>query len=173
MAITTNLTLPDLPATQQFASNLASHIKGGDLILLDGVVGAGKTTLARGLIQALLGQDQEVPSPTFTLVQTYQLPSSSGQLPPPTSQLPAPTGLRLLHYDLYRLTDPEELVELGWDEVGADDTIALVEWPNRLGTMPPGNVLHLQIASREIIAERQLELHAYGDWGNRIGLLSM
>ena len=166
MAITTNLTLPDLLATQQFASQLASQIKGGDLILLDGVVGAGKTTLARGLIQALLGQDQEVPSPTFTLVQTYQLP-------PPTGQLPAPTGLRLLHYDLYRLTDPEELVELGWDEVGADDTIALVEWPNRLGTMPPGNVLHLQIASREIIAERQLELHAYGDWGNRIGLLSM
>ena len=163
MTASTTLTLADLPATSRFARQLAPQLRGGDLVLLDGVVGAGKTTLARALIQALLGPAQEVPSPTFTLVQDYALPPFPGQ----------PQGARLLHYDLYRLVDPEELEELAWADVGRADTVALVEWPNRLGAMPPGNVLHLQIALCEINEDRELELHAYGDWVNRIGLLSL
>ncbi len=154
-----SLILPDLPATARLAQALAAAVKPGDIILLDGVVGAGKTTLARALIQALTTADQVVPSPTFTLVQEYELPP--------------PVSARLLHYDLYRLTDPEELLELGWDEVGSDEVIALIEWPNRLGAMPPGDVLHLQMAAQENSAIRELTLHAYGDWVTRIGLLSV
>ena len=88
----------------------------------------------------------------LALVQTYQ----TGE------------GHDLLHYDLYRLEEPEELIELGWDEVGSDRTIALIEWPNRIGEMPVGNVLHLQIDTGENNLERQLYLHGYGDWGNRM-----
>lgn len=135
-----------------FGTALAESLQPGDIILLDGPVGAGKTTLARALIRALTHADQDVPSPTFTLVQTYQ----TGE------------GHDLLHYDLYRLEEPEELVELGWDEVGSDRTIALIEWPNRIGEMPVGNVLHLQIDTGENNLERQLYLHGYGDWGNRM-----
>ena len=158
-----SLTLPDLAATARLAAALAAAVKPGDIVLLDGVVGVGKTTLARALIQALTTADQVVPSPTFTLVQEYELP-------PPLS---GSADARLLHYDLYRLTDPEELLELGWEEVGSDAVIALIEWPNRLGAMPPGDVLHLQIEAQENSARRELTLHAYGDWGTRIGLLSV
>ena len=152
------LTLPDLAATAQLAASVAAHLRGGDIVLLDGVVGAGKTTFARDLIQALTSADHVVPSPTFTLVQEYELPP--------------PLAARLLHYDLYRLVDPDELLELGWDDVGQDGVVALIEWPNRLGAMPAGNVLHLQIAADENSHKRRVELHAYGDWATRIGLLS-
>ena len=146
------MSLPGETATMSFGTALAESLQPGDIILLDGPVGAGKTTLARALIRALTHPEQDGPSPTFTLVQTYQ----TGE------------GHDLLHYDLYRLEEPEELIELGWDEVGSDRTIALIEWPNRIGEMPVGNVLHLQIDTGENNLERQLYLHGYGDWGNRM-----
>lgn len=102
--------------TQTFAQRLAGVLKAGSLIALSGDLGAGKSTLARAFIRARLEDDMaEVPSPTFTLVQTYEVTD----------------GPEIWHADLYRLTDPEEAYELGLDEA-RDEAICLVEWPDRM-----------------------------------------
>ena len=112
--ISSPLTLPDPQATENFGIRLAACVRAGDVIALDGPIGAGKTSLARGLLRGL-GHAGEVPSPTFTLVQTYD---------PPDIRLP------VWHVDLYRLEDPGEIDELGLDESeGAG--LLLVEWPER------------------------------------------
>ena len=110
----TVLNLPDPGATEAFGLRLAACVRPGDLIALDGPIGAGKTSLARGLLRGL-GHEGEVPSPTFTLVQTYE---------PPDLRLP------VWHVDLYRVEDPGEIEELGLEEAqGAG--LLLVEWPDR------------------------------------------
>jgi tRNA threonylcarbamoyl adenosine modification protein YjeE len=119
------LTLDGAPATEALAARLASRLEAGDCLLLDGPVGAGKTTFARALVgarRAAAGlRPEEVPSPTFTLVQTY-----------------ATDGPEIWHADLYRLGDPEEIAELGLEDAFAE-AICLVEWPDRLGAAaPPG-----------------------------------
>ena len=110
----------DEALTAGLARALAAVLRPADMLLLDGPVGAGKTHFARALIRARQGdRPEDVPSPTFTLVQTY---ADAG-------------GIEIWHADLYRLTDPSELVELGLD--GAQETaITLVEWPDRLGASP-------------------------------------
>jgi N-acetylmuramate 1-kinase len=108
------LALPDLDATERLASFLAHDLQPGDLVTLSGGLGAGKTTLARAVIRALADDpDLDVPSPTFTLVQTYD-----------TAVGP------VVHADFYRLAGPGELRELGWEEI-AEPSIVLVEWPER------------------------------------------
>lgn len=110
------LRLPSAAATVRLGEALAARIAIGDLILLHGDLGAGKTTLARALVQAHLarhGLAEDVPSPTFTLVQTYESPA-----------------LLIAHVDLYRIDDPSELRELGLAEV-LDEGILIVEWPER------------------------------------------
>ena len=112
----------DETLTAGLARALAPLLRPGDTLLLDGPVGAGKTHFARALIRARQGDAAEdVPSPTFTLVQTYE----------------DAAGAELWHADLYRLTDPSELVELGLDEAMAQ-AITLIEWPDRMGAAPPG-----------------------------------
>lgn len=108
--------LPDETATEQFAATLAQGILPGDLLALSGDLGAGKSTFARAFIRAACGSaDVEVPSPTFTLVQTYT----------------AADGTEIFHSDLYRLKGPEDIDDLGLeDERGA--SILLVEWPDRM-----------------------------------------
>ena len=100
--------------TRALGAWLATHLKRGDVIALHGDLAAGKTTLVRGLIQALLGPDEEVPSPTYTLVQMYEAPD-----------------FPVWHFDLYRLENPAGVHELGWDETR--DGVALIEWPERAG----------------------------------------
>ena len=115
------LTLPDEEATRRFAADVAAALEPGDLVTLSGDLGAGKTTFARALIRALAGDDNiDVPSPTFTLVQLYELPRFS-----------------LVHADLYRISSATELAELGFDDM-PDGAVILMEWPDRAaGFLPP------------------------------------
>jgi tRNA threonylcarbamoyl adenosine modification protein YjeE len=114
------LTLPDEKATERFAADIAASLEPGDLVTLSGDLGAGKTTFARALIRTLAGDDSiEVPSPTFTLVQIYELPRFT-----------------LVHADLYRVTNAAELAELGFDDL-PDGAVVLMEWPDRAaGSLP-------------------------------------
>lgn len=128
----------DLAATLDLAARMAILLEAGDVLLLEGPLGAGKTEFARGLIRHLCGADEAVPSPSFTLVQTYQPPS----------------GPLIWHFDLYRLSGPDEVMELGWDE--ARTGIALVEWPQRLGGMTPARSLHLSLLPIPGAADRRL-----------------
>ncbi|MCB1358004.1 MAG: tRNA (adenosine(37)-N6)-threonylcarbamoyltransferase complex ATPase subunit type 1 TsaE [Maritimibacter sp.] len=124
-------TSPD--ETARFARALAPGLAPGDVLLLEGQIGSGKTHFARSLIQARLAADgapvEDVPSPTFTLVQTYD------------------TGrVEIWHADLYRLTHPDEVEELGLTDA-FDDAICLVEWPDRLGDLAPEGALVLTFAA--------------------------
>jgi tRNA threonylcarbamoyladenosine biosynthesis protein TsaE len=109
--------LADAEATTALGRALAPRLAAGEAVLLYGPLGMGKSTLARGLIRALAGEDEDVPSPTFTLVQFYE------------------TRPPVAHFDLYRLTRPEEAFEIGLDEA-LDVGAALIEWPERLGDDP-------------------------------------
>lgn len=103
--------LADLPALQAFAVHIAARLMVGDALCLEGDLGAGKTTFTRALIAALAGTPQEVPSPTFTLVQQYALPQFT-----------------LYHFDLYRLKSNDELIELGLEQALAEG-VTVIEWP--------------------------------------------
>jgi tRNA threonylcarbamoyladenosine biosynthesis protein TsaE len=111
------LVLEDAAATARLGAKVAARLEPGETVLLYGPLGMGKSTLARGLIRALTRPDEDVPSPTFTLVQFYESD-------PPVA-----------HFDLYRLTRPEEASEIGLDEA-LDEGCAVIEWPERLGEDP-------------------------------------
>lgn len=137
-AATISLASPE--ATCAFAQALAPRLGPGDVLLLSGGVGAGKTHFARCLIQALLPQPEDVPSPTYTLVQTYP-----GH------------GADIWHADLYRLHDPLDLIELGLTEAFCD-SICLVEWPDRLGDLAPAAALALHFEPGARDDQRHLRL---------------
>ena len=106
--------------TIAFARGLSVRVQAGDVILLHGDLGMGKSVFSRAIIRALCGNDcLEVPSPTFTLVQQYDAPLCA-----------------LWHFDLYRLSDSSEIYEIGWEEA-MDGGVSLVEWPERLGVLKP------------------------------------
>lgn len=124
--------------TAQLAAALAKNLQPGDVVLLNGDVGAGKTHFARALIQSLLDVPEDVPSPTFTLVQSYQTASAM-----------------IWHADLYRLTSTHEIEELGLTEA-FHDAICLVEWPDRLGELTPTDALGVSLSPGKSDDERQL-----------------
>jgi tRNA threonylcarbamoyladenosine biosynthesis protein TsaE len=124
--------LSDEAATLALGERLGSLTKAGDFIALYGPLGTGKTTLARGLIRAFVGQEIDVPSPTFTLVQTY------------TREAVAGPSLDLFHFDLYRLKNGEEVWELGWEDLTS--AVAVVEWPQNAQDHLPANRLEIHIS---------------------------
>jgi tRNA threonylcarbamoyladenosine biosynthesis protein TsaE len=145
--------LEDEAATAALAARVGSLLRPGDVVALRGDLGAGKTSFARALIQSLGDPDDEVPSPTFTLVQTYETPVGS-----------------IWHFDLYRLSGADEVIELGWDEVRADG-IALVEWPDRLGSLLPADRLDIQITFGTSPSTRRATLTGHGAWAARLETL--
>lgn len=108
--------LPDLEAMTAWGAKIASHLRAGDVIALEGGLGAGKTTLARAILCAL-GHEGEVPSPTFTILETYEAP---------------PLRVPVAHADFYRLEHPSEAVELGLDDY-REGAVLIAEWPDHAG----------------------------------------
>ncbi len=121
------LSLPTAVQTEALGQRLATLAHKGDVILLEGPIGAGKSSLARAFIRARLGRQEEVPSPTFTLVQVYEA-----------------DGVEIWHADLYRLTHPDEVWELGLDDAFSS-AICLIEWPDRLGAHLPPGAMHIRL----------------------------
>jgi tRNA threonylcarbamoyl adenosine modification protein YjeE len=146
--MTIPIPLPALAATEQLARKIAPLLRSGDMLALAGPLGAGKTSFARMLLRALDIKD-EVPSPTFTLVQSYE-----------TQKFP------VHHFDLYRLKNPGELDELGWDDMQADG-VTLVEWPERAAGRMPTDFLMLRFAMNEK-GERQCVIESHGLWAQRL-----
>lgn len=124
----TSLFLPDEVATDALGQRLAQRLRPGDTVLLEGPIGAGKSHLARAVIRARLGRMEDVPSPTFTLVQTYQAENAE-----------------IWHSDLYRIGHPDEILELGLEQA-IGTAICLVEWPDRLGPYLPDDAMHIVLA---------------------------
>ena len=143
--------LDDAEATARLGAAVGRALQAGDAICLWGPLGAGKSTLARGLIRALTRPDEEVPSPTFTLVQAYEA-----------------RAFPIAHFDLYRLGRAEEAEELGLDEA-LEEGAAVIEWPERLEGRLPTDRLDIELA---IDGEaRRVRLTGHGTWeGRRIEL---
>jgi tRNA threonylcarbamoyladenosine biosynthesis protein TsaE len=123
------LSLPTEDETSHLGQRLARLARPGDCLLLEGPIGAGKSHLARAFIRERLGRAEEVPSPTFTLVQVYE------------------ADVEIWHADLYRLTHPDEVWELGLDDAFRQ-AICLVEWPDRLGSHLPQDALHIRLRQK-------------------------
>lgn len=123
------LSLPDEAATVRLGAALAGRLRPRDIVALEGGLGAGKTTLVRAILRTATGDmTLIVPSPTFTLVEIYDTPKGA-----------------FWHFDLYRLEDPEQVFELGWEEARADG-IVLVEWAERLGRLLPKDRLTVTLS---------------------------
>jgi tRNA threonylcarbamoyladenosine biosynthesis protein TsaE len=133
-------------ASEALGAAVGRALRPGEAICLWGPLGAGKTTLARGLIRALAGEE-EVPSPTFTLVQTYE-----------------GAGFPIAHFDLYRVERPHELEELGLDDA-LDQGAAVIEWPERLGERLPSDRLDIRLDMDG--AGRKARLERHGSWKGR------
>ena len=141
--------LPDEAATAAFAARISALAEIGDVIALKGDLGAGKTTFARAFIRAR-GGTEEVPSPTFTLVQVYELGSAA-----------------IWHFDLYRLKSPDEAWELGIEDAFSDG-ISLIEWPEQLGPLLPRYRLEITFLFADRPEARRAVIAAGGDWQERL-----
>ncbi len=148
-SLTRKIFLPDEAATRRLAERIAPRLGAGDSLLLEGPIGAGKSFLARALIQSRLaaaGRMEDVPSPTFTLVQIYDV-----------------DGIELWHCDLYRIAHPEELWELGLDQA-MEEAACVIEWPDRLGGMTPVDALRISLGAGVNEGERHAVLSGTDRW---------
>jgi tRNA threonylcarbamoyladenosine biosynthesis protein TsaE len=139
--------LKDEAATQALGRAIAQALRPSEAVCLSGPLGAGKSTLARALIRALTTPEEEAPSPTFTLVQFYEGPR-----------------LKVAHFDLYRLSAPDEAYEIGLDEA-LEDGAAVIEWPERLAGRLPPDRLDIEIAFTG--EGRRARITPHGAWEGR------
>jgi tRNA threonylcarbamoyladenosine biosynthesis protein TsaE len=150
--------LPDEAATAALATRLARLVRRGDVIALKGELGTGKTSFARAFIRARAGHDEVVPSPTFTLMQVYEL-----------------ADLSIWHFDGYRLRDPEEGWELGIEDAFRDG-VSLIEWPERFGPLIPQRRLEITFehgGSHGVAAEARRAIIDPGpEWAARLNALA-
>ena len=146
--------LPSEQDTLTLGAALATHARRGDVIALSGPLGAGKSVFARGVIHAMAARAgeplEDVPSPTFTMVQIYQA-----------------GDLTLCHFDLFRLDDPEQAWELGIEDAFAE-SVSLVEWPERLAGLLPADRLDIALAPGAGADQRIATLHGRGTWRARL-----
>ena len=149
MSLDVSLTLADPAATDALGRKLAAILRPGDVVALEGPLGSGKTALARAAIRALTSPEEDVPSPTFTLVQSYESPQGP-----------------LYHFDLYRLEAPDQAVELGIDDAFAEG-ISLVEWPDRLGGYLPRRHLKIVLAAGATKDSRIARISGGAPWKER------
>jgi tRNA threonylcarbamoyl adenosine modification protein YjeE len=149
-----DLILADLDGTRRLGRRLAGLLAPGDVIGLGGGLGAGKTTLARHIIAALAGETMEVPSPTFTLVQAYEF-----------------AAFTLWHFDLYRIEQPTDVIELGFDEA-LDDGVALIEWPERMASLIPAERLDVVLTQGAEPDSRLVHIEAHGSWAARLSRIA-
>ncbi len=150
------IALPDAAATLALGHRLGAVLQAGEAVCLSGGLGAGKTTLARGAIAAWTGGDEEAPSPTYTLVQTY--PGEKGEL---------------WHCDLYRLKSPDEAWELGLEDA-LPISACLIEWPERLGEWGQRGLLpedRLEVELTPAADGRRASLAARGAWRAKLDSL--
>jgi tRNA threonylcarbamoyladenosine biosynthesis protein TsaE len=145
------IALPNPAATLALGQRLGERLEAGDVVCLSGGLGAGKTTLARGAIEAWTGRAEEAPSPTYTLVQTYEGPRGE-----------------LWHVDLYRLKRPDDAWELGLEDAFAS-AACLIEWPERLEDQLPKD--RLDIALEPSGEGRNAALTAHGAWRTRLATI--
>ncbi len=144
------INLPDLAAMQAFGERIAAHLRAGDVVSLSGGLGAGKTTLARSIIAAL-GYQNEVPSPTFTIIETYDAP---------------PLRIPVIHADFYRLEHPDERHEIGLDDY-REGAALIAEWPENAGGFAQ-EAACLSITLETVGEGRKATAQAGPDWLGRM-----
>jgi tRNA threonylcarbamoyladenosine biosynthesis protein TsaE len=147
--------LHDEVATANLAAKIAGLAKPGDIIALKGDLGVGKTAFARAFISARCSQQEEVPSPTFTLVQIYEVSPAS-----------------VWHFDLYRLRTPEDAWELGIEDAFSSG-ISLVEWPERLGPLLPDRRLEITFEFGDRPSARRASLDPGTSWRTRLAAVAV
>jgi tRNA threonylcarbamoyladenosine biosynthesis protein TsaE len=145
--------LPDEAATVALAGRISGLAQRGDIIALKGDLGAGKTAFARAFIRARGDRNEEVPSPTFTLVQVYELHPAA-----------------IWHFDLYRLGSHQEAWELGIEDAFSDG-ISLIEWPERLGPLLPESRLEISLSFGAQPDARRATLNPGGGWQTRLAAI--
>ncbi len=146
------LTLDGEEATAELAAEIASLAEDGDVIALSGELGTGKTTFARAFLREW-GVREEIPSPTFTLVQTYELEAAT-----------------VWHFDFYRLENPDDALELDIEDAFTEG-ISLIEWPENLGAYLPWERLDLRFAIGEREDVRRVEIEGTDEWADRLNEL--
>lgn len=149
--ILAEIILPDLPATRDFATRFGGVLARGDVVAFDGALGVGKTELCRAIIRGL-GYVGDVPSPTFNLLQIYEVPLARHNI---------------WHLDLYRLEQPEEAFELGLDD-GFETAVCLIEWPSKLGPYLPAGFLTFRLDFMADGAGRKLTIIGNRIWQTRL-----
>ena len=152
------ISFPSLSQTELelLAARIAEACAPRDVIALYGDLGAGKTVFSRAFIRSLGSPDEDVPSPTFTLVQTYDGEKKDG------------TPLTVWHFDLYRIKSAEEIYELGFEDA-LSDGVCLIEWPERAERLLPKNRLEIAVRAAENANARRIDITPCGKtWENRL-----